>query len=177
MTSTYTDDHALEGLDESALDRKLQAPPPPPQVPLAPGPQTTGGAGTGKQADDAMKAKLAVEALRKMNQAHKYFKAYKEEKTRLERRAIVSYLVGGAFFALFAGGAGRYMYKAWKLTQIAPEDEVGLMTEERNAHAAELASEHAARYSPEDKKAYFSGPKDEMPLHGDREPLPTAALP
>jgi hypothetical protein len=57
---------------------------------------------------------------------------------------------------------------------MTPEDEEGLMMEERNSLAAERASEEASRYAV-DKKLMAEPKEEEERLTGG--PLPTAALP
>jgi hypothetical protein len=122
------------GPEESAVDRKLAA-------------------------DDVSK-NMAIHTLQKMHKAHKMFEAYKKEKGRLERRAIVSYLVGGVFVLLFGGGAARYGYKIWQTGQLPTEDEEALMHEEHEVSTA------AAVNSRQAMQAMQAKPADEQRLMG-----------
>jgi hypothetical protein len=152
----FTDDDyyfaAVEGPDESAVDRRLDTP----------NPQNIH--------NSDMHKNLALATLKKMHSAHKMFNAYKDEKKRLERRAFVSYAVGGVFLLIFSGGMAGYVYKVWKTGQLPTEDEEALMNEERTARAAE----EAIRAKPTDEQRLMGpsvSPEDEdAPLNGGHLP-------
>jgi hypothetical protein len=116
---------------------------------------------------------MAIHTLQKMHKAQKMFDAYKKEKERLERRAIVSYLVGGVFLLLFAGGVvwqidARYILCEQGIPARGPAvDEESLVPRDQRGGAggsSAAAAMAAVRVKPADEQRLM-GPDndDEIP--------------
>jgi hypothetical protein len=153
LESEFTGDadnfQALEGLDESMVDRRLE--------------------------HEDIGKNLAIETLKKMHSAQKMYKSYKEEKNRMERRAVANYIIGAVFVALFAGGTARYVFKVWKSGRLPEEDEEALMmdVQEEGLPAVKPPADER-RTGPSTFNRVATPDDEDAPLTG--APMPTATI-